>query len=246
MSIYLNSLLLGLVGGFLINYLSDCLPQKRRPTRPLCNQCGQSLPLLAYLTLQQCAHCGERRRWRYLILYFASIFVVYWNQIYPVRLDFWLSLLVFIIFGVITVIDIEYRVVLFETVILGGVIFLLIGVARHGLLSTVLGGGIGFLVMFVLYWLGKLILRLKNKTSSTLDEEALGFGDVNLLTILGFLLGMPAILVALWIAIVSAGIFSLAVIFRLLLLKQYRSNVAIPYAPFLIFGAFALLYLVRP
>ncbi|MFN3309843.1 MAG: prepilin peptidase, partial [Anaerolineales bacterium] len=98
----------------------------------------------------------------------------------------------------------------------------------------------------VLYWIGKLILRLRNKASSTLDEEALGFGDVNLFTILGLLLGMPAILVALWIAIFSAGVFSLAVIVRLLLLKQYRSNVAIPYAPFLVFGAFALLYLVRP
>jgi prepilin signal peptidase PulO-like enzyme (type II secretory pathway) len=73
----------------------------------------------------------------------------------------------------------------------------------------------------------------------------LGFGDVNLLAVLGLLLGWPAILLALWIAIFSAGMVSLMVMVVLLLSKQYRSNIAIPYAPFLVFGAFTLLYLTK-
>ncbi|RCK76032.1 MAG: Leader peptidase (Prepilin peptidase) [Anaerolineae bacterium] len=245
MSILLTNLVAGVLGGFLINYLADCLPHQRRPTKPLCNHCGMSLSLFAYLALQPCLNCNLRRRWRYGIVYLLSIVMVYWIQVFPVRLDFWLSWLVWIVFGVIATIDIEYRVVLFETVVGGGIIFFVIGLARHGIFSTILGGLMGFLVMFGLYWLGKFILKIRKKASS-LEEEALGFGDVNLFTILGLLLGFPAILAALWIAIFSAGIFSLALVAYMVLRKQYRSDFAIPYAPFLIFGAFALLYLVRP
>lgn len=245
MSIYLISLLFGLLTGFLINYLADCLPHQRRPTQPLCNSCGKSLPLSAYLLLHQCDHCRRRRRLRWVIVYLLSLLMVYWTQIFPVRLDFWLSLLVYVVFGVITVIDIEYRAVLIETVIISGLIFLLIGIARHGLTATLLGGIAGFLILYGLYWLGKVILKLRHKASS-LDEEALGFGDVNLFTVLGLLLGFPAILVALWIAIFSAGIFSLGMVVVMMLRKRYRSDLAIPYAPFLVLGAFVLLFLIRP
>lgn len=186
-----------------------------------------------------------RRRWRYVYVYVFSMVMIYWIQNYPVRLDFWLSWLVFVIFGVITVIDIEYRVVLFETVLVGGIIFFSIGIARHGFLSTLSGGVLGFLMMFGLYWLGKFVLKIRKLASSS-KEEALGFGDVNLFAVLGLLLGFPAIFAALWIAIFSAGFFSLVLVARLMLTKQYRSDLAIPYAPFLIFGAFALLYLMRP
>lgn len=186
-----------------------------------------------------------RRRWRYIFIWVLSIWMVYWIQSYPVRMDFGLSWLVFVILGVITVIDIEYRVVLFETVLVSGIIFFAIGFVRHGFLSTLSGGVLGFLIMFGLYWLGKIVLKIRNKAPS-LEEEALGFGDVNLFAVLGLLLGSPAIIAALWIGIFSAGLFSLVLVARLMLTKQYRSNLAIPYAPFLIFGAFALLYLVRP
>jgi len=245
MPVLLTSLLVGMLGGFLINYLADCLPHQRRPTKPLCNHCGKSLSFTLYLTLQQCSNCNLRRRWRYVFVYVFGILMAYWAQSYPVRLNFWLSWLVFVIFGVITVIDIEYRVVLFETVLVGGSIFLAIGIARHGFFSTLLGGALGFLIMFGLYWLGRLVLKVRRKASS-LEEEALGFGDVNLFAILGLLLGFPAIFAALWIAIFSAGLFSLVLVARMMLRKQYHSDMAIPYAPFLIFGAFTLLYLLRP
>lgn len=245
MSIYLISLLFGFLSGFLINYLADCLPHLRRPAQPLCNSCGKPLSFPAYLLLRQCDVCGKRRRLRWVIVYLLSPLMVYWIQIYPVRLDFWLSLLVYVVFALITVIDIEYRAVLVETVIISGFIFSLIGIARHGFTATVLGGTVGFLILYVLYWLGKVILKLRHKASS-LEEEALGFGDVNLFIVLGLLLGFPAILVALWIAIFSAGIFSLGMVVVMVLRKRYRSDLAIPYAPFLVLGAFVLLFLIRP
>ncbi len=245
MLIIWTSLTIGLLGGILINYLADCLPHRRRPTKPLCNHCGMSLSLQSYLLLRQCPNCQQRRRVRYIVVILISIWMVFWIQTFPVRMNFWLSWLVFVIFGVITVIDIEYRVILFESVLVSALVFATIGFARHGIWSTLFGGLGGYLVMFFLYWLGKLILKIKSKASSS-NEEALGFGDVNLFTVLGLLLGFPAIFVALWIAIFSAGIFSLALVLRMLILRQYRSDMAIPYAPFLIFGAFTLLYLIRP
>lgn len=91
--------------------------------------------------------------------------------------------------------------------------------------------GIGF---------SKLMSRLRK---IPIEEEAMGFGDVTLATVLGFLLGWPRIAVNIIGTILLAGLFSLVYILIRLALKKYRAFQPIPYGPFLIITAIVLVYL---
>jgi leader peptidase (prepilin peptidase)/N-methyltransferase len=71
---------------------------------------------------------------------------------------------------------------------------------------------------------------------------ALGFGDVNLSGVLGLLLGWPAILVGLLLAVLLAGIVSLIYLIIMLALRRYRLFTALPYGPFLIAGAGLIIF----
>ena len=142
------------------------------------------------------------------------------------------------------VIDIEHRLVLVETSIFGFVLFLIYGIILSGLLRTIIGALVGFLIMLILYYLGiafsKIVGKLRHKE---IDEVALGFGDVCAGTFLGLLAG-PSIVGAIIIAMLTFGTFSLVLIFSLLLSKRYRAfSNAQPFAPYLILGIIAIFYL---
>jgi leader peptidase (prepilin peptidase)/N-methyltransferase len=69
------------------------------------------------------------------------------------------------------------------------------------------------------------------------QEVAFGFGDVTLATVIGLLLGFPAVIEALMRGILYAGVFSILYLIYLRLRKRYASFIPIPYGPFLILGA---------
>jgi leader peptidase (prepilin peptidase)/N-methyltransferase len=154
-----------------------------------------------------------------------------------------LAFILLIYFAVVTIIDLEHRLILHPTSIAGGLLGLFLGSRLHGLGPTLLGGLVGFVCMLALYILGgifaRFIMRLRGRP---IDEEALGFGDVILAGILGLLLGWPGILLGLYLGILAGGIASLVYILSMAFTRRYRPFTAIPYGPFLISGAAALLY----
>jgi len=160
----------------------------------------------------------------------------------PIRFNYYLGLGILIYFGIITIVDLEFRVILNSTMISGVVLFLIIGSTLHGISRTILGGVAGFLIMLTLYFLGILLIRLRNKKRAPSYNEALGFGDVNLGGVLGLLLGWPGVIAGLILAVFSAGIVSFLYIITMILKRHYSSNLAIPYGPFLIFGTYLLIY----
>jgi len=84
-----------------------------------------------------------------------------------------------------------------------------LGVWQHGLLDTLLGGAAGFGTMFALYLLGDSFARwIARRRGEALDEVALGFGDVNLLGVIGLILGWPGIVAGLVLGILIAGLVS--------------------------------------
>jgi leader peptidase (prepilin peptidase)/N-methyltransferase len=145
----------------------------------------------------------------------------------------------------ITVIDLEWRLILHLTSLFGLLLGVLIGTALHGFSLTLAGGATGFLMMLVLYFSGFLFLRISRKfRGESLNEtEALGFGDVNLGGVIGLLLGWPGIFLGLILAIMLAGIISLLYILYKIIRHQYHPNIALPYGPFLATSAVILLYL---
>jgi prepilin signal peptidase PulO-like enzyme (type II secretory pathway) len=161
----------------------------------------------------------------------------------PELLGFGIGLILLIYFGVVVVIDLEYRLILHPVSFFGGILGLIIGSWLHGILNTIIGGIAGFGIMFALYYLGALLAKVMAKArNQTIDEEALGFGDVMLGGVLGLLLGWPGIALGLVLAVLIGGIVSVFYILWLLVRGKYKTFIAIPYGPFLVAGSISLLY----
>jgi leader peptidase (prepilin peptidase)/N-methyltransferase len=91
--------------------------------------------------------------------------------------------------------------------------------------------------------LGVLIIKLINRRrGQSVNDVALGFGDVNLSGVLGLMLGWPLILVGLVVAVLIGGLVSLIYIIVMLITRKYQAFAALPYGPFLVIGAVALIY----
>jgi leader peptidase (prepilin peptidase)/N-methyltransferase len=158
-------------------------------------------------------------------------------------MGYWLSFSLLLFFGVVVVVDIEHRLILHPVSIVGAFLCLGIGWSLHGLMPTLLGGVVGFTSMYVLHILGDLFAQwLARRRGETLNEVALGFGDVNLSGVLGLLLGWPGIVAGLVLAVLFGGLVSLGYIIWMLLTRQYRSFAALPYGPFLVASGLFLLF----
>lgn len=253
-------ILLGWAAGLFINYVSDVLPHTRRFSQPACLQCGTHFTWADYLTLRACRSCGKTRSlrtWLVQILAVAS-FVYFWLE--PSKaLGFPLGALVLIYFGIITVIDLEHRLILHPTSLAGAILGLVVGTLIHsradgllvGIGKSLLGGLFGFGIMFLLYQLGTLVARFRARKMQAAgqaddEEEALGYGDVYLAGVLGLMLGWPFIWNALLLGVLLGGVISFLFIFALLVRRRYSSEALmtfIPYGPYFIIGAFYMLFL---
>jgi len=244
-------IILGIIAGWLlavgINYFSDVLPVSRSLVGVPCHQCQAAFPWLRYLLLQPCAACGAKRTpraWAVQVLFTAAVVAIFLFP--PGRLGVWLGSGLLAYFAVVAVIDLEHRLILYSVSWVGAGIGLLIGLGRNPLLDTLLGGAVGFGIMFTFYYLGILFNRLMSHLRhQESDEVALGYGDVNLAGIIGLLLGWPEILGGLMIAIVLGGVVSGLLMAGMALLRRYKAMTAIPYAPFLLIGAMIFLYIPK-
>lgn len=239
---------IGWLCGILINYVSDVMPYKRRLATPFCTNCEEPQPLLNYLFWpRRCPHCSTLRTRRSWVVEIATILIAIWLwEQSNLVLGFWVSILVVIYFGIVVVIDLEHHLIMHPVSLVGGILALVIGFQLHGLLDTILGGLAGFGAMLVLYILGALFARfIVRRSREGFNDEALGFGDVILGGILGLLLGWPAIIAGLFFAILLAGGVSIIYLILSVLTRKYRAFTFIPYGPFMIAGAAALIFFGR-
>jgi prepilin signal peptidase PulO-like enzyme (type II secretory pathway) len=244
-----SSLILAVLSGFfagiLINYCCDILPITRRLTVPVCLHCQARMPWRDYWLLKDCTNCQHYRAKKrsILVLLLATIIsLLVWLYPSP-RFSYWIALPLLTYFAIVTVIDIEHRVVLYQTTIAGALICGAVGIYLHGILVSLEGGIAGFLFMLVLYYAGVGYIHFVIKKRGGSDEDvALGFGDVSLSGVQGLLLGWPGITAGLFFAIIFAGLFSTVLLVTSLIRKSYSPSLAIPYVPFLILGAVFLLF----
>ena len=189
----------------------------------------------------------------------AVIAFAYFWVFPPERLGIPLGMLVLIYFGILTVIDLEHRLILHPTSLAGAILGLIVGIfiysRKYSLLGSLgqslLGGVIGFGIMFLLYQFGVLVARLRARKMQAAgqaadEEEALGGGDVYLAGVLGLMLG-PVIINALVYGVLLGGLVSLVFIVALLIRRRYAGNALmtfIPYGPYFIVSAFYLLFLL--
>ena len=161
----------------------------------------------------------------------------------PDHLGYGLGMLLWIFFGLVAVIDLEHRLILHPISLVGAVLGLAVGIYLHGLKATLIGGAAGFGIMYSLYGLGILFMKLSSRMRGRpVEEDALGYGDVNLSGVLGLMLGWPGIVAGLVLAILLGGAVSSLYLLVTVVTRRYRAFTAIPYGPFLIAAAIALLF----
>lgn len=252
----LNRLIILIIGfvigwlfGSLLNYVADELPLKRRLGKPACPACQAEYPILNYLFWpRRCPVCGAKRGLRSWVLEFglgvAGALLVDFS---PPGLRWVVALILLGYLALVTVIDIEHRLILHVTSLAGALIALGIGIHLHGIVPTLVGGAVGFGAMLLFYLFGILFLRLsvRLRGEQITEQEAIGFGDVNLSGVVGLLLGWPGITLGLLLTILIAGLISLAYLVLNILRRQYHPALAVPYGPFLTLSAFLLIY-IRP
>lgn len=255
-------LALGWVSGLFVNYISDVLPRTRHFSQPACLNCGSEFSWADYLTLRACRSCGimrSARAWVVQVVMTAS-FAYFWLHT-PKTLGLPLSLIVLTYFAVIIVIDLEHRLILFSTSLFGAALGLVAGTYLYffakklslgaAVGSSLLGGLIGFIIMYLVYQLGALLTRYrahKMQAEGKLDdeEEAFGGGDVYLAGVIGLMLGWQYILQGLTYGVLLGGLISFVLILASILQRKYSNQsmmIFIPYGPYLIVGAFYMLFL---
>jgi len=236
---------LGWLGGMVVNYLSDILPNKRQLVGPICVTCGEKQTWWNYFVWPRCClSCEANRSLRVWIVEIVFVGASLWLLTSPhERLGYWVGMVLLLYFGVVVVIDVEHRLILHPVSWAGVLLGLGVGVWMHDLVPTLIGGAAGFGLMLALHGFGNLFERAMARwRNEPIDEVALGFGDVNLSGVLGLLLGWPGILGGLLLAILMGGAVSLIILLISLILRRYRAFLAIPYGPFLVASALVLMY----
>jgi prepilin signal peptidase PulO-like enzyme (type II secretory pathway) len=151
-----------------------------------------------------------------------------------------MAMLVVWVFLLITIMDVEHRLILHAVSLPAAA---LLGVLSaldpaHGLVKTLLGGSAGFGIVLLLFLFGGLFARwISHWRGQPLEEVAFGFGDVTLSAVIGLVVGWPGVILALFIGILAAGAFSLLYMLIQLLRRRYSPYMPFPYGPFLILGA---------
>ncbi len=238
--------LLGLAVGSFLNLCIDRLPGGKSIVRPgsHCDSCNQSLkavdlvPVFSYVWLKgRCHYCGARIPLRSPIVEFATAAIfafLAWH--YGLSLELAFAVIYAGIFIVIFAIDLEQELILnivvFPAMILafafsffwGGFEELWPRIGPGFVLSALLGGAVGFVLMLLPYLLTR--------------GRGMGYGDVKLAAFIGLMSGFPLVLVALLVGIIAGG---LVAVFLLLSRMVKSRKAAIPYGPFLAVGAMVAL-----
>jgi prepilin signal peptidase PulO-like enzyme (type II secretory pathway) len=240
--------LLGWLGGLAANLLADSLPHTRRWAGPHCPACTAPRPLSAWsgllaipLRSGRCAYCGTRRGLRGPVVELVGMALFALLYLRDPRPGMLLpALLVGFTFLLITVIDLEHRLIPHVIVLPAAVVLGAIGILdpSRGAVKVLAGGLAGAGSFYVLYLMGGVFARAMSRArGQAIDEVAFGFGDVTLAGLIGLIVGWPAVVLALLIGILAAGVFSLGHVLVSLLRRKYSAFTPIPYGPFLILGA---------
>ena len=223
----------GLAVGSFLNVVAARLPLRRSLVRPgsSCMSCGAAIPLrdnvpvLSYLMLRgRCRACGARIPLRYPVVELVTALLVggcglrFGVTVYAV-----LAAVFCVVLVAISAIDIEHRIVPNRIVIPAAAAALVAQLAREPSVEWPLAALGASLFLFV---------------AAVAYPRGMGMGDVKLALLLGAFLGRD-VAAALMIGLLAAVVPALA----LLALKGSSARkMAMPFAPFLAFGAIVALF----
>ncbi|MBZ0291857.1 MAG: A24 family peptidase [Anaerolineae bacterium] len=250
--------LIGILSGGVVNVLADDLPHRRKPRLPHYPD-DTPRPVSAWLGLTAFA-LGQRRSpggtilsWRYPLVEITTtvlmILTVLVTQNDPdvstTQLIFYLVYMA--LFVLITVIDVEHRLILFVVIIPSSLIAILDAIltpahSRPDLGEALTGGLVGFGVFFVLYLGGILFSYVVSKMQGyELPEVAFGYGDVMLSTVCGLILGWQPLIFAMFITVFLGAAGAIVYLVVRKLSGRYDMFTPLPYGPYIVIGTLIML-----
>lgn len=234
------SFVLGLVIGSFLNVCIYRIPAKISVAWPPshCPKCKNkikwydNIPVLSYLFLGgKCRSCKEKISLEYPIVEFVTACLTL-LFVWRLGLTCWLPFALVTLYSLIVLSVIDMKLMIIPDrfslgLIVVGLAASFVNPAFEGtvwnrLVSSLIGGAIGFFGLWITAVIGQLIFK----------KEAMGGGDIKLMGAIGALSGWIGVINAL---IVSsfAGVFYFGI---LMLLKKPAENNAIPFGPFLSVG----------
>lgn len=250
--------LIGVLVGGVLNVLADDLPQRRAIRLPPRYADGTPRPPIAWLGItaflfgRRVAPDGKKLRWRYPLtealcagLMIITILATSDDPVMtPLQLAFWLIYMA--IFTLITIIDLEHRLILFVEIIPACVIALIdAATTNYGprLGEALIGGAVGFVVFFILYLGGFLFVYVMGKTRGhPTDEVAFGYGDVMLITLSGLILGWQPLIPAMFLTVFLGALGAVAwMVGRWLTGNRYALFTPLPYGQYIVVATVLML-----
>jgi len=247
MTPYLTLSLFALVTGMIVgSFLNVCIcrmPKGESVVFPPshCPRCDyrirwyDNIPLVSYLVLRgKCRGCGMHISIQYPLvellngLLSLALFLRFGPTLPFLVLFLFCSALV-----VITFIDLEHQIIPDEISLSGIVIGFIFSFFLQGhswlnsLLGILLGGGSLLLVAYGYQWLT--------------GKEGMGGGDIKLLAMMGAFLGWKSILFIIFASSLVGSLIGITI----MLVQKKDSKLAIPFGPYLAFGAVLFIFFGR-
>lgn len=241
--------MVGAVLGSFINVVADRLPEGKSIISPPshCSECQyripgyDNIPIFSYLWLRgRCRNCGAKipQRLLWVELGNAILFAfLYWH--YGLGWELALVAVYCCLFITLLLIDLEHGILPNKLVYPGMIIALAIaalgsvfgfepgdivgGGFQLWIVDAAIGGGIGFLLLLL---------------PGLLYRGGMGWGDIKLAALIGFVTGFPLVILAMFFAVIVGGLTAVI----LLLLKIKGRKDAIPFGPFLSLAAMITLF----
>ncbi len=248
---------IGLFAGALVNVLADDLPHRRRPGLPACPHCGQIylphhwLAVVAYLPFWggRCRRCGSPIPLRRVVVEIASaLALVYLRLHFGLTWHFAVVAVFVEVLLLVTVIDVEHRLILRVVIYPAATFALVAGVLNpeRGPIPTLIGGAVGFGLTYLFYVFGRVFTRAVGRLRGReLNEVAFGWGDVNFGLFIGLAVGWSGVLFALLIAVFAGGLAGAIYLVVMRFRRRGALFLAMPYGPFLALGALVMLVWAR-
>ncbi len=245
-------IIFGLLAGGVVNVLADDLPIDRRPKLPHYPD-GTPRPVIAWLGVtafllgQRVSPSGSKLTWRYPMAEIGTVFVMLLTYIIKVgepkvdslQLVYWLIFMA--IFVLITVIDLEHKLILFVVIIPSCILAIVDALTTNAppnLERSLTGGALGFGTFFVLYLGGIAYVYLANQVQGrNISEVAFGYGDVMMALLSGLVLGLGDMLFAMFLTVLLGALGALLYLVGQRVAGRNSSMItALPYGPYIVAG----------
>jgi len=234
--------LFGTAIGSFLNVLIDRLPnEKSIMGRSYCDHCKKKLawydmfPIISYFLIKRkCRYCKKKLSFQYPLVEFVTglMFVLVWTLVLPSETAYFMKKLVLL--GMISCLIVIFFADLKYRMIPDSVQISLFALGFFSPFASVITAQLFFLRAISAFVVMSPILFLHFITKG----RGMGFGDVKLGFIIGFLLGIKAGLISLYLAFILGAIFGLFLIIS----KKKKLKSKIAFGPFLVLGVLIIMF----